>query len=358
MPDIDKRRIYNSPKAWLAADLNKSREWIIEFDNRELAAIRNAIQSCRTRSLGITRIDKDDFDLGIAHEKVMLTRQLLVHGKGVALLKGLSIQDMTKEEAGIMFWGLGAHLGRAVAQNAYGDLLGHVWNLGKDFTTDTSARGYQSNLKLNFHTDTTDIVGLLCLRSAKSGGLSSIASSAAIHNHMLQTAPELLNVLYDDFYWDQRDEESAGLASYLKMPVCIRKHDELFIRYIKTYIESAQRFEGVPPLTNAQKQALEMVTGLAHEPRFRFDMDLQPGDIQLLNNYSVLHSRTAYEDFDSLDQRRHLLRLWLFVPEYDGRRPDEYRPRHALLEKWRENPREPIYDIKMIMQPNSVESRV
>lgn len=339
-----------TPQAWTAQELRDTDEWTLEFTRDEIDCLRAAASQCMDNNMGVIDIDPKSFNLGSASGKVDECRKILTTGKGVVLLRGLPVDDMTKQEAGIIFWGLGCNLGRAAAQNAYGDVLGHVWNLGKDFTKDTKARGYQSNLKLNFHTDTTDVVGLLCLRAAKSGGLSSIVSSIAIHNHLLQSDPEVVKALYEEYSWDQRGEESEGDLPYTSMPVCIRKNEDLFIRYVKSYIESAQRFDDAIKLTALQKRALELVTECAHSDEFRFDMDLRPGDIQLLNNYCVLHSRTAYEDFEDIDQRRHMLRLWLFLPEYDDRRPAQYATRNRTLEKWREQPREPIYDVGALMQ--------
>jgi len=338
-----------SPAAWTSSVMRDDASWLYQLDSDDIFELKAALQDCRQKNKNIPFLVKEDFKIPGLAEKIGNIKSQLINGRGVALIRGLPVLELSKEDAGIIFWGIGAHLGRATAQNAYGDVLGHVWNLGRDHTTDTSSRGYQSNLRLNFHTDTTDVVGLLCLRKAKRGGLSSVASSAAIHNELLRVNQALLEVLYKNFYWDQRDEEPEGELPYIVQPVFINNMNRVFGRFVDRYIRSAQRFETVPRLTELQVEALDAVAALANSDKFRLDMDLQPGDMQFLMNYSVLHSRTAYEDFPELDRKRHLLRLWLFCSEFDANRPEIYSQRNRIVDAWLKVPRAPIYDVKEIM---------
>lgn len=334
--------------AWTARTLHDDPRWIIELSDADNTELKEALAYAKSRKRRVPELSREDFPLPTLAARLEQIRKELTHGRAVVLIRGLPVTELGKEDSGTIFWGIGTYLGTASAQNAYGDVLGHVWDLGKNPVTDTSARGYQSRLKLNFHTDATDVVGLLCLRAAKAGGLSSIASSVAIHNEIVKTRPDLAKVLYEPFHYDLRGEEPEGHKPYVKLPVFTRHEGRFFCRFIRRYIESSQRFEDVPPLTDAQQEALALVEDLAHDERFRFDMALAPGDMQFLLNYSVLHSRTAYEDHPEIDRKRHLLRLWLYVPGF-GELPESYGVRNKVIEAWLENPRAPIYDPNVLM---------
>lgn len=334
---------------WTSSMMKNDSSWVYLLDSGDISELKSALAACRKAKKNVPYTTKEDFRIPSLASKIGKIKSQLIDGFGVALIKGLPAAEFSKEDAGIIFWGIGSHLGRATAQNAYGDVLGHVWNLGRDHTKDTASRGYQSKLRLNFHTDTTDVVGLLCLRKAKKGGVSSVASSAAIHNELLRSKPELLRELYKNFYWDQRDEEPEGELPYVVQPVFINNMNRVFCRFVDRYIRSAQRFESVPRLTMLQIEALDAVAALANSDEFRLDMDLEPGDMQFLMNYSVLHSRTAYEDFPELDKKRHLLRLWLFCNEFDQSRPVIYSQRNRIVDSWLKVPRAPVYDVNELM---------
>jgi hypothetical protein len=172
-------------------------------------------------------------------------------------------------------------------------------------------RLYRTKQRQDFHTDGSDIVGLLCLQRAKSGGESGIASSLAIYNEILRRRPDLLEALYEPMYWDRNDEQSAGEDPYFSLPVLNDVNGEPRIFYIGWYIRDAQRHPQVPRLTSLQEEALEIIEAIANDPEFYLEMEFEPGDIQLIANAKILHSREAYEDFEDPDRRRHLLRLWL-----------------------------------------------
>ncbi len=179
-----------------------------------------------------------------------------------------------------------------------------------------TSRGYRSREHLRFHTDRCDVVGLLCVRTAKSGGASRIVSSVAIHNEILKRRPDLLAQLYQDYYHSRQGEEAPGEAPYYINPIFGICGGRFTSQYSRSYIESAQRFAEVPCITKTQDEALDLLAELAEE--FCFHMELAPGDIQLLNNHITYHSRTSYEDHPEPERQRLLLRLWLSVP---GSRP-------------------------------------
>ncbi len=158
------------------------------------------------------------------------------------------------------------------------------------------------------------MVGLFVLRTAKSGGMSIITSSVAIHDEIARTRPDLLEVLYQPFHWSWQGQEVPGTPPHYRQPIFTRQGDAFSCRYVRTHILSAQRFDDVPRLTPLQQEALALLDELAGSERFHFTMMFQPGDIQFLNNHVCLHSRTAFEDHEDEDRRRHLLRMWLSVP--------------------------------------------
>jgi Taurine catabolism dioxygenase TauD, TfdA family len=202
-------------------------------------------------------------------------------------------------------------------QNADGHLLGHVRDLGLS-SQDPNTRIYQTRERQTFHTDSCDVVGLLCLRPAKSGGLSSLVSSTTIFNEMRRRRPDLLNVLLLPVETDRRGEVPLGSKPYFSIPVFNWHEGLLSAIYQRQYIESARRFPGVAPLSAVQIEALDLLDELANYPNLNLMMALETGDIQLVHNHTILHDRTAFEDFPEPERKRHLLRLWVAPP---GARP-------------------------------------
>jgi hypothetical protein len=201
-------------------------------------------------------------------------------------------------------------LGSLRSQNARGHLLGHVKDLGVS-SRDPNVRIYQTRERQNYHTDSCDVVGLLCLHPARSGGLSSLVSSTTIFNEMRRRRPDLARVLFAPIETDRRGEVPAGQKPYFNIPVFNWHVGLLTAVYQRAYIESARRFADVPPLTALQIEALDMFDALANDPDLHFGMELQAGDMQFVHNHTLLHDRTAFEDWLEPERRRHLLRLWL-----------------------------------------------
>lgn len=339
---------FTVPAAWKAEDLKRDRSWVWRLEGDEIAELEAALDAVKRRGINIPAIRREDFPLPRLAPKLGRMLDELENGRGIVLIQGLPIERYSKPDAGLIYWGIGRYLGRAIAQNAYGDLLGHVRDLGKDWTRDMSARGYQTPMKLPFHNDSCDVVGLMCLSTARSGGESSIVSSVAIHNDILARRPDLAAVLYGTFYVDRRGEEADGALPYYLTPIFNVHRGRMFNRYNRTYIQSAQRFDDVPRLTAEQIEALDLFDALCNDERLRFDMDFMPGDIQLINNYVTLHSRTDYVDWPEAERKRHLLRLWLFTPGLADI-PEALKMRYQDMEAWQLNPRPPIYTFEEIM---------
>lgn len=328
--------------AWLGRDIRSGEEWIYRLGDDEIAEIDAALRHLQTTGRQIPDIGREHFPLERFARTLRLLQTEIEDGLGMMLIRGLPRDRYSAEEIGLLYWGIGAHFGRAVAQNAQGDVLGHVRDMGRNTDKDMHARGYQTASLLPFHNDSCDIVGLCCLETAERGGLSSVASSIAVYNALVRTRPDLAGVLAQPFYMDRRGEESSGQKPYYVSPIFVRHKGRMFNRFNATFIESAQRFNDVPRLTALQKEAIDTVGELCRQESFRLDMKLERGDMQFVNNYAVLHSRTSYVDNAEEGRKRHLLRLWLRTPAFADY-PAALRDRYEDMDRWQSNPRPPSY---------------
>jgi hypothetical protein len=261
----------------------------------------------------VAEVGRVDFELpglapviaGWAHE--------LDAGRGFVLVRGLPVDRMSEADAELAYWGIGQHLGLPVSQNTDGDLLGHVRDTGAD-PSDPSVRLYKTREAQPFHTDGSDVVGLLCLSTARRGGASSIVSSVSVVNEVARRRPDLAGLMFEPFPFDLYEQQVPGQQPYLNLPIATAFGGRLFTMYIRFYIEQAQRHPEVPRLTERQRELLDLIDEVAASPRFRLDMEFRPGDMQFLSNAVILHGRTAYEDDPGAP--RHLLRLWLTLHQH------------------------------------------
>ena len=287
---------------WYGPQIAQSGEWSERLSEQEIDSVRQAV------SLGATKAQ-----LPMLAPRLHAMRDEVLNGRGFVLIKGLPVEDWSRRELALAFLIIGAQLGALRMQNAAGHLLGHVRDLGRS-SDDPNTRIYQTRERQTFHTDSCDVVGLLCLHKAKSGGLSSLVSSTTIFNEMRRRRPDLLKTLLEPIETDRRGETPEGSKPYFNIPVFNYHQGLVSAIYQRQYIESARRFPDVPPLTEKQIEALDLFDQLANDPQLHLLMDLEPGDIQLVHNHTILHDRTAFEDFPESDRKRHLLRLWLAPP--------------------------------------------
>jgi len=310
------RPLVDGPSAWIGAELRRRpEEWIYTLSPAEIDELETAIAAVRGRDLG--SLTRADFPLPRLGPTLDDLRDEVLNGRGFVLIRGLPVEGRPIAASAAAYWGIGMHFGNPRSQNAMGHLLGHVTDLGLA-TTDPNVRTYQTTERQHFHTDSCDIVGLLCLKTAQSGGLSSITSSMAIYNAMARRRPDLLARLFQPFATDRRGEVPVGEKPYFDIPLYNDYEGHLSAIYSGTYIRSAQRFPEARRLTPEDHEALEMFDDLANDAELRLDMELQPGDMQFLHNHTCLHDRTAFIDWPEPERRRHLLRLWLAAP---GARP-------------------------------------
>jgi hypothetical protein len=245
-------------------------------------------------------------------------------------MRGLPVEHYSPLQTAAIFMGLGAHLGHPRSQNAAGHVLGHVYDVGLS-STDANVRIYQTNERQTFHTDSCDVVGLLCLREAVRGGNSLLVNALALFNEMRERRPDLLRRLLIPMPHDRRGEVPSGMKPYFEIPVFSWFAGRLTVFYQRQYFDSAQRFEDARRLTAADREALDTFDRLANDPSLTLAMRLQPGDLQFVHNHTLLHDRTAFQDGADAEHKRHLLRLWLAVP---GARPlpEAFAARYGSVE--------------------------
>ncbi|WP_158213345.1 TauD/TfdA family dioxygenase [Pigmentiphaga sp. NML080357] len=310
-----------SPDAWIGAELGARRDWMEAFTDDELEEIERALRAAQARGLELPQVDRETFPLPRVAAKLERCAREIERGRGFAVLTGFPAERYTDEEAGMVFWGLGAYLGMAVMQNPRGELLGHVKDYGRQFGK-IDVRGYETNAHLPFHSDGCDEVGLMCLRRAKSGGASSIVSALTLHNEIRRRHPEYLAPLYRGFHYIRREAAlSDAPVTPHRVPVFGQVDGLVSCRYVRAQIEAGAAKLG-QPLAALEVEALDCLDELARDPRLHLDMDLNPGDIQLCNNYTMLHSRTDFEDWPEPGRERHMLRLWLTCRERRRLPPD------------------------------------
>jgi hypothetical protein len=320
------------PAGWTKEQLAATTDWIHELSPAEVADLDAAVAGVMERGLDLMEVAREDFSLPTLGPVLDAIAGDVIDGRGFVLIRGVPVARYSRLESAIAFWGIGLYVGVPVSQNAKGHLLGHVKDLGDTSFANPSNRGYETHDKLPYHSDSCDVVGLLCLHPSKSGGESTIVSSVTIHNEMLRQRPDLVAALAEPVYRDRRGEIPKGADPWYQLPVFNYCEGYLTTSWQGGYIRSARRFEELPAPPAALDEALEMFARLCRE--LCFSMDFRPGDIQFLHNHVVVHSRTAYEDFEDAARKRHLLRLWLSTPE--GRPlPEGFMDKYHNLESGR-----------------------
>ena len=252
------RQAVRSAAVWHAADVVDTSRWCTHLTSLQ----QDAIVEAANRALEIGRtsatIERSDFELPVLGPTVVKWAETLNEGCGFILLRGFPVDKLSPEATELAYLGLGMQLGTPVGQDADASLLGHVRDEGV-VRSDPSVRLYRTRERQDFHTDGADVVGLLCLQGAKSGGESRIASSFAVYNEILLRRPDLVDVLYEPMYWDRNDEQSPGDDPYFALPVFSDVAGTPRMFYIGWYIRDAQRHPQVPRLTGPQRDAMDLI---------------------------------------------------------------------------------------------------
>ncbi|MEX0838340.1 MAG: TauD/TfdA family dioxygenase [Parvibaculum sp.] len=309
---------------WRAADVADETRWTLELSPADIAELEAALACAKARAADLLDVTRDDFPLPSLAPRLVEIEAQLIDGCGFARIRGLPVERYSDDDAALIYWGIGMHLGKPWPQNKHGHLLGDVTDHGKS-GADSTSRGYElGGVALPYHSDGSDLVGLMCLRKAMSGGISTVANALAIHNELVRTRPDLAALLYEPQPYDYRGEEPKGGEPFYSMPVFTEHAGRLFVRYIRPYIEASQRHPDAPRLHPKAREAFDLVDAVCADPAFNVYMDLEPGDMQFVNNYHVLHARTAYEDWPERNRKRHLKRLWLETARLTDR-PEKFR---------------------------------
>ena len=313
MSDTDRTyKPVTTAAAWRGPDLQHDRSWLTTATAENVRDIEVALAHVRARGLTPESMRRVDFPLPSMADELAGIADDIEAGCGFALIRGLPVARWGVDDASVAFWGLSLHLGRPVSQNRRGDLMMAVRDTGLAAET-VDARGPLTNSQLHYHSDFSDIVGLLCINPAREGGTSRICSALAIYNQLVTDGrTDLIDALYDGYLFDRKGEEGPDVAPVSDTPIPMLSWHRgiLSFRYTPGWSGTAVQKTG-RPWTSQQQAAVDEVNRLSNDPGFYLDMNFQPGDVQFLNNYAVLHSRTAFVDFPEPARKRILQRIWL-----------------------------------------------
>ena len=300
-----------SPAGWLGRDMRAApQQWSTQLSTQDINELERAVAAIENAGIATEDVTKATFDLPGLAPKIQQWRQSLIGGLGFIVVRGLPVNEWGEQKSALAYWGIGHHLGLPGGQNPQGEVLGHVIDYGEEANS-PNVRRYRTAGNIDFHCDAADVVGLLCLQPARSGGQSRIASSVAIFNEAQRRIPESIHRLFEPFALDLRDEQAEGKPGFTSIqPCCWDGGAQLRTFYHSEYFRSAARLDGVH-IDAAANQILDTYDQLGLDEHFHLDMWLEQGDMQFVSNHTTLHARTAYEDSADPERRRHLLRLWL-----------------------------------------------
>jgi hypothetical protein len=325
--------------AWRASDRDRD-SFVFQLQSHHLAALDQAVQNAKHNNKDAETLTLDDFSLGEIKSDIAAWREDVMNGSGMIILSGFPLERYSKEELGMMHFGIGTHFGTAMSQSVMGDTLGHVVNVGGK---DPKERAYRNSTELDMHTDACDVVAMMCLQKAQSGGYSGYVSAISIYNEILERRPDLLPVLFEGFHYHRFGEEAPGQSPVTeeRIPVFSFRDGLLSVNYLRSYIEMAAEFLNTP-LTPQQLEALDLVDEISIDAKFALKFITRPGDAVFFNNLTILHNRTAFEDSPVESEKRHFLRLWLVASEqrpvndklriYEGRGIDKQDGKSTYFE--------------------------
>lgn len=307
-----RRELIEGRCVWNGRDMAATDEWIVRIPEPAILEIDRALTSVKAKALKLFEFGREHFPVPWFAGRVASIHEELEEGRGFLMLRGVPFENYSTADAELIAWGLGTHIGNAVSQNWRGELLSHVIDKGLAHGS-REVRGYETRAKLFFHNDNGDAVGLFCLHEAKSGGASKLVSTAAVYNEMLRRHPEYIDELCQGYYYHMRGEEPPGHREVTehRVPIFSYHAGKLSSRYTRNSILHGAEFLG-QPLTARQKAPLDLIDALAEE--LCLTMQFRQGDIQLVSNHAILHSRNEFVDFDEPEKRRDLLRLWMNIP--------------------------------------------
>lgn len=351
----------NYAAAWHGADMMARDDWRFRFTANDIAEIEAAMSSLNIDTTDLQQIDRQNFKLPNLAPRLDNILKDIEEGRGFVLAQGLPVTRWGEDYTRQVLWGLGCHLGWAEGQDRDGRLIHDVRDIGQKFGANDTIRYFQTNQAIEFHNDGADIFALLCVRAGRKGGHSQLVSAVQVFNTITERRPDLARVLQEDFHVDARGQHVGGLRCQV-IPIFSYLDGHLNVLLKSAYIHSAQRFDDVPGLSDAQHEALEMLDSVMNEPGVSMQFDLVPGDILIASNHSLLHGRTAFDDTEDESESdhdsgsasdsenpdsnagRHMLRLWLTIPNGHSLPPHYANTREFAATYERRIKNNPIWD--------------
>jgi hypothetical protein len=296
---------------WRGRELFASPGWSSSFTSDHLIEL----EAC-ARFLGdasFEHVGSADMPLPSLSSRLVDIQAALETGPGAVLLRGLPVARWDEGLTTRAFWALAAHLGTPLSQSAAGERLFHVRDHGYA-PDDPRFRGPASRKRLSFHTDRCDVIAFACLHPAQDGGDTFIVSSVALYEELRAHQPEVLALLREPYPYLRHTVDSGNVLPFCRLPVFSEQDGHFAAHFLRVLIDRADRAPNAPTLTQAQRDALDTLETLAEDPALHARLQLEPGDVLLLNNWTTFHRRSAFADAPDVAEGRHLLRIWLSVP--------------------------------------------
>jgi hypothetical protein len=304
----------SGPSLWTAQELAGRSDWIIRLDDAALDDIAMAFDGIKRRRIAIEDITAGDFSLPSLAAQFPIIKQQLTDGLGLCLVRGLPVDRYERDDVALILAGIGAHIGTTASQSASGDMVVDVMDMSH---TGDVRRVYRSPLPQHLHTDSIDVTGLLCMRQARLGGTSLLTSSFAVHNAILAERPDLMPALYRGYHHRRSGLGSTGEPPLSARPIPVfGMRDGNLVCYFNAIPIGKALTEDKTENDPLALEAFEFFNATAARDDLLHEMILEPGDLLFLNNRTVMHGRTAFEDFEQVDRKRLMLRLWLKMPDW------------------------------------------
>jgi len=303
------------PLPWTAEQVRQDDSWILRLTDEQVDDIQTALAHAKRVNKPLLSMQQEDFPLSsTAQAALQQAIDMTQQRWGMCLLKGFPVNDWSEDDTRLAYWGMALYMGVGRTQNRASQFINDVRDAGGEYKV-KGGRGYNTNAGLDFHQDSCDVVALLCRRTAKSGGTSKVVSSIALRDEIAKRRPDLIAALQSPYFHSYQGTQDPTQPPYYQLPI-LGTHPEYFAARTnrKNTIAAQRDFPEIPRLTAEQAEALDLLDELMPSDHFCYAMELERGDMQLLNNYVTLHSRTPFEDYEEPDLKRHLLRLWLAVP--------------------------------------------
>ena len=306
--------IFEAPSAWEIEDLKSTDDWCFEIDESDGILLRDSIKSLFEQDRDLFSYSPNEFNFGLSWEHIEKAVSEAHHGKGISIVRGLPREDLSQDEFRLLSWAIGLKAGVARPQGLASQYISAVQDAGTDYRA-ANGRGYSSNAELDFHVDVADLTILTCYNKAKSGGQSMISSGVTAHNYLIKERPDLAEIAYQHFYFSRQEEQAPDEKPVYSLPLFEEESGNLFCNWNRNRVQSAQNIEGVPELSKLQKETMDFLDEILTRPKLMYTMYLEPGDMQIINNYRMFHSRTGYLDYENDLKKRCLYRLWLSPPD-------------------------------------------